>query len=78
MLLGNGNGTFQAKQAFGIGTEPYLVAVGDFNGDGKSDLVTAGYNADTAAFCSATATVHFRLSMPLARETGLSQVRWRT
>ena len=36
-----GNGTFQARHAFGTGDAPYSVAVGDFNGDGKSDLVTA-------------------------------------
>ena len=41
VLLGNGNGTFQAKQAFGTGAGCSFVAVGDFNGDGKSDLVTA-------------------------------------
>ena len=49
MLLGNGNGTFQAKQSFGTGTNPYTVAVADFNGDGKSDLVTADYNARNTA-----------------------------
>ena len=43
VLLGNGNGTFQAKQDFGTGSGPGYVAVGDFNGDGKSDLVTADY-----------------------------------
>ena len=36
-----GDGTFQAKQSFGTGNGPCSVAVGDFNGDGKSDLVTA-------------------------------------
>ena len=41
VLLGNGNGTFQAKQSFGTGSTPRSVAVADFNGDGKSDLVTA-------------------------------------
>ena len=41
VLLGNGNGTFQAKQDFATGSGPDSVAVGDFNGDGKSDLVIA-------------------------------------
>ena len=41
VLLGNGNGTFQAKQSFGTGSYPVSVAVADFNGDGKRDLVTA-------------------------------------
>jgi FG-GAP-like repeat len=39
VLLGNGNGTFQAPQAFTTGSEPGAVQVADFNGDGKSDLV---------------------------------------
>ena len=39
ILLGNGNGTFQASQTFAV-TAPSSIAVGDFNGDGKtgSDL----------------------------------------
>ena len=49
VLLGNGNGTFQAKQSFGTGSEPHVVAVADFNGDGKSDLVTADYGDNTAS-----------------------------
>ena len=49
VLLGNGDGTFQAKQFFGTGTWPWSVAVSDFNGDGKSDLVTANRLDDTAS-----------------------------
>jgi len=43
ILLGNGNGTFAPATAFstGIGTAPQSVAVGDFNRDGKPDLVVA-------------------------------------
>src|SRR5262249_51744637 len=42
ILLGNGNGTFQAAQEFGTAYPPsrYSVVVGDVNGDGKMDLVT--------------------------------------
>ena len=41
VLLGNGNGTFQAAVNYGAGSSPYSVAVGDFNGDGKADLAVA-------------------------------------
>ena len=39
VLLGNGDGTFQAAVYYGAGSGPRAVAVGDFNGDGKLDLV---------------------------------------
>ena len=49
VLLGNGNGTFQAKQSLRAGINPNSVAVADLNGDGKSDLVTADLNDNTAS-----------------------------
>ena len=49
VLLGNGNGTFQAKHAFGTGSGPYSVAVGDFNSDGVKDLATANNGSNTAS-----------------------------
>jgi hypothetical protein len=43
VLLGNGNGGFTAAvgSPFSVGAHPSSVAVGDFNGDGKPDVVTA-------------------------------------
>jgi hypothetical protein len=41
VLLGNGDGSFQAHVDFGTGNLPWSVAVGDFNGDGKPDLAVA-------------------------------------
>ena len=45
VLLGNGNGTFQAPATYattnGPAANPQAVAVGDVNGDGKPDLVVA-------------------------------------
>src|SRR5262249_54406651 len=40
VLLGSGNGTFGQHSDFNVGTSPRSVAVGDFNGDGKLDIVT--------------------------------------
>jgi hypothetical protein len=43
VLLGNGSGTFQTAVNYdtGFGARPNSVAFGDFNGDGKLDIVAA-------------------------------------
>ena len=44
MLLGNGDGTFQhAQTTNAVGVEPYAIASGDFNGDGRTDLAVVNY-----------------------------------
>jgi hypothetical protein len=43
VLLGTGDGTFQAARSFAAGIRPYSVAVADFNGDGLPDLAVADY-----------------------------------
>ena len=49
ILLGNGDGTFQAAVNYGAGTDPDSVAVGDFRGDGKLDLVVANYYSNNVS-----------------------------
>jgi FG-GAP-like repeat/FG-GAP repeat len=49
VLLGNGDGTFQAAVDYNAGTAPDFVAVGDFNGDGKLDLAVANANSNTVS-----------------------------
>jgi hypothetical protein len=43
VLLGNGNGTFQAATYGTGGSNPNGIAVADVNGDSKPDLLTANY-----------------------------------
>ena len=40
VLLGNGDGTFQAPKQFGVGVNPQQLVVADFNHDGKPDIAT--------------------------------------
>jgi len=42
VLLGRGDGTFEAPQSFPAGSSPSAIALGDFNGDGAVDLAVAG------------------------------------
>ena len=47
ILMGNGDGTFQAARNYALTQPPLFVAVGDFNGDHRLDLV-AGTNQSVA------------------------------
>ena len=50
VLLNNGNGTFLPVTTYssGANTSPYGVAIGDVNGDGLADIITANYFGDSA------------------------------
>ena len=54
VLLGNGNGTFQARHCIRHRKHAkYAGAVADFNGDGVKDLVAAALNGNCGPCCSA-------------------------
>jgi hypothetical protein len=45
VLLGTGTGTFNPSVNYTTANQPNFLAIGDFNKDGKQDLVTANYAA---------------------------------
>jgi hypothetical protein len=47
IMLGNGDGTFQAPVSNATAPDPRMVIVADFNGDGKLDLATANAESET-------------------------------
>jgi hypothetical protein len=49
ILLGNGEGTFQASGNYAVGLSPHGVIVGDFNGDGKLDLAVMNSKSNTVS-----------------------------
>ena len=52
VLPGNGNGTFGAKAEYAVGsfgTQPRSIAIGDLNGDGKADILTANQGSNTVS-----------------------------
>ncbi len=49
VLLGHGDGTFTATAVSpAVGIDPTYIAVGDFNGDGKADLVVSNSGVEVA------------------------------
>jgi hypothetical protein len=49
ILLGIGDGTYQAQTTYKTGSGAYSVAVGDFNGDGNPDLAVANFSSNTVS-----------------------------
>jgi hypothetical protein len=52
VLLGNGDGTFDAPVAFDVGAGPATVALGDLDGDGLPELVVANAGSGTVSVLS--------------------------
>jgi hypothetical protein len=59
VLLGTGTGSFGTATNFTVGISPRSVTVGDFNGDGKSDLAVANYASNNVSVLLGTGTGSF-------------------
>jgi len=68
VALGKGDGTFQAPVIYPVGTGPTAVAVGDFDGDGKSDLAVTNFGDSTVSILLGNGDGTFRSG--LAYPTG--------
>jgi hypothetical protein len=64
VLLGNGDGTFQQEAPLNVGVSPSGLAVADFNGDGRLDLVaTTRFGTVTVLLNNGNGT--FRSTTPI-------------
>jgi len=76
LLLGQGNGKFQAAMQIPfVSAIPISIVAGDFNHDGKIDLVSAGYDGlrnMTLQFCAGNGdgTFVYPTSLPIATNAG--------
>ncbi len=62
VLLGKGNGVFATSAVSSkVGTAPYVVKTGDWNGDGKLDMVTANFSNNTVTISKGDGTGAFTM-----------------
>jgi hypothetical protein len=66
VLLGKGDGTFQAQTTYATGNGPSSVAVGDFNGDGILDLAVANFFDNTVSVLLGKGDGTFQTQTPYA------------
>jgi len=66
ILLGNANGTFQARVNYAAGDGPRSVAVGDFNADGRPDLAVANEYSDNVSILLGNANGTFQAAVNYA------------
>jgi VCBS repeat protein/FG-GAP repeat protein len=73
VLLGNGDGTFASPIATSLSINPVGLAAGDFNGDGKLDLVVADLSFSQLVILLGTGTGAFNVSTMSVPGLGFGQ-----
>jgi hypothetical protein len=74
ILLGNGDGTFQAPITVPVGNSPAAIVVGDFNNDGKLDLAVANSGDNTVTLLLGNGDGTFTQSSGSPYPTGKSPI----
>jgi hypothetical protein len=72
VLLGNGDGTFQAPVPYTVGTSPWNIVVGDINNDGFLDLAVASDGTGSVSLLLGNGDGTFKPNTPIS--IGSSQV----
>lgn len=70
ILIGNGDGTFQTPARYAAGTSPVSLAVADFNGDGRLDLVVANAQSASVSIFLGAGDGTFQAGAPFLVDTG--------
>jgi hypothetical protein len=72
VLLGNGDGTFQTPANYAVGLQPVSLAVSDFNGDSKLDLVVGNRLSNTLSVLlgNGDGTLNPQVVYPVAQAPG--------
>jgi hypothetical protein len=76
ILLGNGDGTFQPQIVIASGTQPSSIAIGDFNADGKPDLVISNGTLNSIVVLLGNGDGTFQAPVAYSTPSAATSVAW--